>query len=689
MKSSLGSFLRKRGHLLLYFVVCCLILSFGFALDRLNAKNAVVDLRISLIEKGATLRAQLERELIGKILMSRGLVVAVITNPGISQSQFSEIAEQLKRNNPDIINIAAAPDMVVKLVYPYAENSAVIGFDYRSSEAQLTSVEMAQETGMPIVSGPVNLIQGGTGFIIRTPVFISDEESDSESFWGIVSIVVDDTLFYKNAGLLDGIATANIALRGHDGKGAQGAVIFGDEATFSTDPVILPVALPYGSWQLALAPKGGWPLHADNYLKTWRDVILFGSLFLFLLVALRNFWVRKEEAEQQLVQAIESIDDGFALYDEQDRFVMCNSKYRQIYAKTADMFRPGVPFEDIIREGVRRGQYSDAIGNETEWIRKRLEDHRAASSVVVQQLENERWLKISERKTPNGSTVGFRVDISELMLARNSAERANNEKTNFINNISHELRTPLTVILGYNSFLAKPEFLPSHKILSAALENSRSKKDDLKQAIKGFLDDVVNYAGQMNTAGQHLLALINDILDISKIEEGKMELNRQRIDVDTIVKSVAEQFKHHSGAKKIEIFRETHNEFVLADETRLRQTLINLVGNAIKFTDRGFVKIYTKAKGDFVHFYVEDTGVGITEKDQKTLFQRFSQIDSSVTRSFGGTGLGLSICKFLVEIHGGEISVVSTYGVGSTFSFSIPSWTEIGEKGVAEEALQG
>jgi signal transduction histidine kinase len=206
------------------------------------------------------------------------------------------------------------------------------------------------------------------------------------------------------------------------------------------------------------------------------------------------------QARQRLVDAIESISEGFALYDADDRLVLCNKRYRELlYPGIADVMEPGTPFETIIRRAAERGLVANAKGRVEEWVAERLAHHRNPTGVMVQHRNHDRWIQISERKTEEGGTVAVYADITELRVARDEAMEATRTKSQFLASMSHELRTPLNAIIGYSEML-------------------HEEAADLGQ--KEFLPDLE----KIRAAGKHLLSLINNVLDLSKIEAGKMDL---------------------------------------------------------------------------------------------------------------------------------------------------------------------
>ena len=287
-----------------------------------------------------------------------------------------------------------------------------------------------------------------------------------------------------------------------------------------------------------------------------------------------------------------------------------------------------------------------------EWVQERMALHRSGNAVLEQKLDDNRWLRIVERKTAIGHTVGFRFDITELKLAKESAEAASQAKSEFLANMSHEIRTPMNAILGML------------KLLQATPLDTRQR----------------DYTAKTEGAARSLLGLLNDILDFSKVEAGKMTLDPRPFHLDKVLRDLSVVLSANLGSKAVEVRFEVGSDVprgLLGDDMRLQQVLINLGGNAIKFTSQGAVVLSVQAKERsdtdvLLEFAVRDSGIGIAPDKQAHIFSGFSQAESNTTRRFGGTGLGLSISKRLVTVHHGAIACESFPGAGTIFTITLP-----------------
>jgi signal transduction histidine kinase len=372
-----------------------------------------------------------------------------------------------------------------------------------------------------------------------------------------------------------------------------------------------------------------------------------------------------DRARQRLIDAIESISEGFALFDSEDRLVLSNTRFRQdLYPGLQDLMMPGTLFETIVRKAAARGIIKVSDQNTEGWIKARLEAHHNPGEAALHLQAADRWIRISERRTREGGIVAVYTDITELkrreaelaelvrklQLANEQAMQATQAKSTFLANMSHELRTPLNAIIGITEML-----------------NEDAEADGRK--------DLEEPLGRVLRAGRLLLELINDVLDLAKIEAGKFELHPEIFDLKTFLADVLETAKPLAEQKgnRLNLIADGELGQLSADPTRLRQILLNLLSNACKFTERGDITLTARddSAGKLV-LDVSDTGIGM-EADQLTnLFQEFSQIGIAKHRKYGGTGLGLAISRRLARLMGGEITVRSDLGRGSVFTVVLP-----------------
>ncbi len=378
----------------------------------------------------------------------------------------------------------------------------------------------------------------------------------------------------------------------------------------------------------------------------------------------RSLEAAAERQRNTVLTAIETIPDGFAFFDAKDQLLLVNQRYLEIFPELADLMTPGRTFEEIIRAQAERGSAEIDSGGVENWVNEAMRRHREQQGMIERQFANGTWLRIAKRKTPEGGTVAVYTDITDLKLrqteleeARRGAEVASEEKSRFLASMSHELRTPLNAIIGYSEMLIED---------ASDLDNP------------GFVGDLNKIMG----SGRHLLSLINDILDLSKIEAGKMELYVERLSLKQLLVDVENTVAPliAKNRNRLTVTTSVEPDEIETDRTKLRQNLFNLLSNAAKFTENDEIRLSVERladeNGDWLEFSVSDNGIGMTREQQAKLFQAFVQVDASTTRNYGGTGLGLAITQHFIRMMGGSIEVDSELGKGSTFRFKIPASDE-------------
>ncbi len=417
----------------------------------------------------------------------------------------------------------------------------------------------------------------------------------------------------------------------------------------------------------SLRISAGIPL--DTALAEWRQdrslIVIVTALFIAMLLAAgcASHWqigrlarARLEiaRAKDNMDRALASMADGFLLCDADDRVVAWNARYVEMFPWLQSVIGVGVSFGALADAGAR-AIVADPSEREA-WRETRSANHRSGHGMFELELQDGRVIHVIERRTPDGGVVSVMRDITlaerELTRAKAAAEASNRAKSQFLAAMSHEIRTPLNGVLGMNSLLLRTE----------------------------LSDEQRSYARTIRSSGKALLALINDILDLSRVEAERLELVIAEFDPRRLVEDLAASATPRANEKGLAFgvhFQRDLPSVLLGDEGRLRQVLLNLIGNALKFTETGSVSVdiaCRELEDDQVEFVasVRDTGIGIAAEALPSLFERFRQADSGIARRYGGSGLGLAISRGLVDLMGGRFDVETVLGQGSTFRVFVP-----------------
>lgn len=418
-------------------------------------------------------------------------------------------------------------------------------------------------------------------------------------------------------------------------------------------------------------------------------------------LALQASKLAAERASRLLIESINSISQGFTVYDEEDRLLVCNETYLKIYETSRDLLVPGARFEDIIRQGVARGQYPAAEKDPEGWIRERVSQHQNATGKTIEQnLDDGRWLLITEQRTPSGYIAGNRIDITQrkqieleleshrnhlqdlvaertadALQAKDTAEAANRAKSIFLTNISHELRTPMHAILSFGNL---------------GLQKSSGDAAPIPK--------LHQYFQYITESASRLMVLINDLLDLSRLEAGKMVFDMKSTALNQVVDHTAQELDVLLRKKSIrlDILPLPDNLLLECDVFKLVQVLNNILSNAIKFSPDGS-RIELSGERDqlpgahrgeparaAIRVEIRDQGPGIPANELEAVFDEF--IQSSKTRTgAGGTGLGLSICRQIINAHDGQISATNNPDGGTCIRFVLPL-TQLATKMISQES---
>ena len=356
-----------------------------------------------------------------------------------------------------------------------------------------------------------------------------------------------------------------------------------------------------------------------------------------------------------LNEAIEALDAGIARFDADERLVFCNQRFRALYGFSPALAVPGTTARALVESYYDQHVEKPNEQDRRAYVEARLAVQRELSGVLERQV-GDRWLLISDQPSPDGGRVSLHTDITDLKkiqtdltVAGARAEAATQAKANFLANMSHELRTPLNGVIGMLQMLEGAAIAsPYNEYVQVALRS-----------------------------GRVLLALINDVLDFSRLESGALTLEQVDFDLREVLADALAAVQGVVQEKALLLnceVAETLPQGVRGDPLRLRQVLTNLLGNALKFTPKGSVclSLTQLSEPARIRYAVIDTGIGMTPAQQNEVLERFTQADASTTRRFGGAGLGLSISRQLVEGMQGELHIASTLGVGTKVWFDLP-----------------
>jgi len=359
-------------------------------------------------------------------------------------------------------------------------------------------------------------------------------------------------------------------------------------------------------------------------------------------------------AQQRFDEAVALITQPFVLYDAEGRATAFNQAFTDLQSR--DGYTPvcrGATYRSIAEWQIETGFHAERPGEPPITLEALLE-HYGSDAEQSYALQDGRWMMVAYRSPPGGGRVGLWTDVTAIRRAKEEAEAANRAKSEFLARMSHELRTPLNAVIGYSEMLYE----------DAVAEGRSEQIADL---------------GRIAAAGRHLLTLVNEVLDLSKIEAGKMELSLAAFDFTGFIDEVAATCRP--------LMRENGNDFVvergagprmvIGDAVKLRQVALNLLSNAAKFTRAGRVILVAgcdrQSDGEWIELAVRDTGIGVSRENLPKLFQNFSQLEAFSSSRHGGSGLGLALSRKLCQLMGGEISVESELGRGSCFTVRVPA----------------
>lgn len=367
-----------------------------------------------------------------------------------------------------------------------------------------------------------------------------------------------------------------------------------------------------------------------------------------------------EEARNRLAAAVQASAEGFAVFDAEDRLLLANERFRELAGKVADEAHAGWPYRNLLRAMVENGRLDCGDSDPEAWLASHLPGTEAAGLGRSDEmcLSDGTHLRVASRRTLDGGRVRVFIDMTAikareeaLEAARAEADAANRGKTEFLHTMSHELRTPLNAIIGFSETMSGE--------LLGPLGTPKYK----------------DYAVDIHGSAQHLLEIINDILDVSRIETGRFTLTEETFAPLQLIEDCLPLIGERASAAghTIEVTAEPGLPRLKADRGALRQVLLNLLSNAVKFTpEPSSIAVTVERRNAGLVFEVMDRGIGIRQEDIPRALAPFGQIESGLDRRYEGTGLGLALSRSLVELHGGRLELMSDLGVGTRAAFWLP-----------------
>lgn len=589
----------------------------------------------------------------------------------------------LNKQKQLVVSTAQTEYFPVFYVEPIAGNENAVGFDLASNAIILKTLEQSRDSGNIIATAPIDLVQfrnDEKGILLFNPLYIdspTNQQQRRHQLQGFTLGVyrinsIFNKAYERTKQEMDGMITA--IFFGQPSKKSQPLYIFSDKnSSDKNSPYRLEKTFEIAGKTFTLSSIPSNKIIEQSFTNQPLFVALSIMLFTLMTSSYTFFSGRREQYINRLIvqrtkalafnernkqTILDTAANAIVTINQQGEIKQFNLAAQKLFGykdsealnKNVKLLMPS-PYHDehdgyLNRYLSTQEAHIIGIGREVVGLRKDGSTFPMELSIGEARIGDELLF------------VGVIVDITyrknteqALIAAKNKAEESNVLKTDFLNLMSHELRTPLTTIIGYTPVLKRPRDQISNEIYERIISN-------------------------IDSSGQHLMTLINDILDISKIEAGKMTLNKQWINAADVINNILENFNLIIEEKKLLIINDITDINVFVDAMRFKQIIINLIGNALKYTNKGNIKLSKSLYADKVEFYIEDTGIGIIAEELPFIFEKFKRVDSSSTRETSGTGLGLAITKKLIELHQGEIRVTSTLNQGSTFSFTLPTSEE-------------
>ena len=587
------------------------------------------------IASAGQLRALIESELNIPLYLTIGLAAHVQANNGeVSPAEMHLLLPELAHQARHIRNIGIAPDNTLRYVYPLSGNEKAIGIYYPDLTEQWPDIEAIITQREARLVGPVALVQGGTAFIYRMPVYMN-----ADTYWGIISTVVDINSVWTLLERQTSEQEVQVALRSLSPEGRASPAFYGNDSLFYDDSMLLGISLRGALWQMAVR-SASHPVDRSAQIRAiaYGFTLLLSSLLIWLFMSrqhLRNSVLAQQRSKLHLQSIMDNVNDAIITTDPDGTIEQVNlSCYPMFGHSTASL--AGQHWSILLADPQRLDEVYSATSNaktEFETLGRRRDNSQFPMAV-------------------NRSHIRLHQQAKQLLVLRDLSERQQTEqlKQQFISTVSHELRTPLSSISGA-----------------------------LGLAISGALGEMTTSQQRMlqlaHSSCQQLSSLVNELLDVEKIASGTIALQLTPLSLQPLLAQTIHdmQLLQPGITLKLNCPDNLSQVVVNADPGHLQQVVRHLLGNAIKFSPRDSVVMVTVSRvADAIRVTVQDQGQGVAEHFVPRLFSRFSQADSADQRQHSGTGLGLAISRSLINQMQGNMGYQPAPGHGSCFYFELP-----------------
>jgi PAS domain S-box-containing protein len=596
-------------------------------------------------------KSNLEKALYSRIYYTRGVAAYVALNPNISNAEFAELSKEFIKKDTVISTMALSKNCIINAIYPKEGHQAAIGLNLLDHPERKEMVEKTIQTQLTFVAGPVELVEGGTAFISYTPIFDKTKSLENK-FWGLTDIVIKKNSLLNEAGINTSDANYDYALRGVNGTGSKGALFWGDDTVFANSPVTINIELPIGNWELAAIPKKGWKSYPDQD-RTLFIIMLVSAFFISLLIWLFSKALLKlKNSEKELKAVFDSLDSLIIEFNITGDYLNVNSENKKLLVlperemigknlsdifdkEKAEFFKSAI-LKCATSRKLHVIEYPLQIENEERWFTARL-SYKNENAVIFNAYD------ITEKKEQNERLIQSEIELKKL----------NETKNKFFSIIAHDLRGPLGT---------------HQSILKLFHDNYEGLDEETRKNLISSLKDSTD----------NLYKLLQNLLNWAMSQSGEIAVEKKKLNLNKISAAMFSQFQKSAQLKNIAFINKLDKEAEVFTDKNLTATILrNLITNAIKFTNKGGeVHVHSEQKRRngqlFLKVIVSDTGIGISQKRQETLFQLDVTQSTPGTEKEMGNGLGLILCKEFAEKLDSEITVESTSGKGSSFAFELP-----------------